>query len=85
MENKRYALSIAEDGRILHATYEEFATEDMPIVDVLPEGDIYEYRYVDGEYTHDPLPEPEEPENPETETSVWDELDAAYQEGVDSV
>lgn len=31
-----------------------------------------------------PETEPEEPE-PEPETSVWDELDAAYQEGVDSV
>ena len=29
-------------------------------------------------------PEQEEPE-PEEPTSVWDELDAAYQEGVDSV
>lgn len=26
-----------------------------------------------------------EPEEPETEQSVWDELDAAYQEGVNSV
>ena len=30
------------------------------------------------------LPEPE-PDDPETESTVWDELDAAYQEGVDSV
>lgn len=30
---------------------------------------------------HDPEPEPE----PVEETSVWDELDAAYQEGVDAV
>ena len=28
------------------------------------------------------IPEPEEPEQPEEELSVWDELDAAYQEGV---
>lgn len=34
------------------------------------------------------MPEAEESEEPEeegSETSVWDELDAAYQEGVDSV
>lgn len=35
------------------------------------------------------MPEPEEPVEPETEASVWDELDAAYtagyQEGVDNV
>ena len=31
------------------------------------------------------MPEPEPIPGPEPETSVWDELDAAYQEGVDSV
>lgn len=31
------------------------------------------------------MPEPELIPEPEPETSVWDELDAAYQEGVDSV
>lgn len=34
------------------------------------------------------MPEPEpvpEPEQPESDTNVWDELDAAYQRGVDSV
>lgn len=31
-----------------------------------------------------PLPMPE-PEEPTTEPTVWDELDAAYQEGVDSI
>lgn len=34
-------------------------------------------------YTYGLIPEPEP--IPEPETSVWDELDAAYQEGVDSV
>ena len=29
-----------------------------------------------------PMPEPESPEEPENEPTVWDELDAAYQEGV---
>lgn len=31
------------------------------------------------------MPEPEPIPEPEPEPSVWDELDAAYQEGVDSV
>lgn len=31
------------------------------------------------------MPEPEPIPEPEEEASVWDELDAAYQEGVDSV
>ena len=81
----KYALNLAENGRILSATYEEFAPEGAPIVDKLPEGDIANYLYVNDQYVNDPLPKEEpEPEVP-SENSVWDELDAAYQEGVDSV
>lgn len=82
----KYALNLAENNRILSATYEEFATDGASIVDELPEGDIANYLYVGGQYKYDPLPEPEQPE-PEvsSENPVWDELDAAYQEGVDSV
>ena len=64
---EKYALNLAEDGRILSATYEQFAVEGMPIVEALPEGDISEYRYVDGEYIHDPLPKPEPVAEPTTE------------------
>ena len=38
-------------------------------------------------WTPGEMPEPEpvpEPEQPESDTNVWDELDAAYQEGVNS-
>ena len=54
-----YALNLSEDKRILSATFEEYATEDMPKVETLPDGDISDYRYVAGEYVYDPLPEPE--------------------------
>lgn len=57
-----YALNIAEDGRILSATYPQYAPADAAIVDTLPEGNLPDYRYVDGEYIYDPLPVPEEPE-----------------------
>lgn len=84
-----YALNLAEDGRVLSAcvVLPEGNYEDMTVVAELPEGNIYEYRYVNGEYIYDPLHAPEEPETEESESgdSVWDELDAAYQEGVDSV
>lgn len=58
----KYALNLAEDGRILSATYEEYAFEGNVLVDELPEGDISEYFYVNGQYVHDPLPttEPEQ-------------------------
>ena len=54
----RYALKLSEDNRILSATYEKYATPDMPIVDELPDGDISEYLYIDGEYVYSPVPEP---------------------------
>lgn len=39
----------------------------------------------DGSWTPLPVPEPEPIPEPGPETSVWYELDAAYQEGVNSV
>lgn len=57
-----YALSLTADGRILSATFPQHATEDAVIVETLPEGDISQYRYSDGEFLLDPLPEPEETE-----------------------
>ena len=54
-----YALNLAEYNRILSATFEEYATADMPKVDTLPDGDITDYLYVDGQYVYEPLPEPE--------------------------
>lgn len=78
-----YALNLANDGRILSATYPKYAPADAVIVEALPDGDISDYLYQDGSYVYDPLPEPEEPETPDTDPSVWDELDAAYQSGYD--
>ena len=52
----KYALSLAKDGRILSSTYEQFATENAVLVDSFPEGDITEYKYIDGEYVHEPIP-----------------------------
>lgn len=69
-----YALHIAEDGRILSATYPQYAPADAVIVDVLPEGDISDYLYVDGQYVYDPLPEPEQPEAEATTDDVLNAL-----------
>ena len=60
-----YALNLDTDNRILSATFEEYATEDMPKVETLPDGDVTDYKYIDGVYVYDPLPEPEPtPEEP---------------------
>ncbi len=64
----KYSLNLGENGRILSVcvciegqTYEN-------IVDSFPDGDVSEYRYVDGEFIHDPLPKPEpEPAEPTAE------------------
>ena len=58
----KYALNLDTDGRILSATYEEYADVDAVLVDELPEGDISDYLYINGRYEYDPFPKPE-PEN----------------------
>ena len=59
-----YALNLNEEKRILSATFEEYASEDMVKVETLPDGNLSDYKYIDGEFVYDPLPcEPEiEPE-----------------------
>lgn len=59
-----YALNLAEDGRVLSVTFEEFAVEGMPIVDNIPEGDVSQYRYENGEFVYDPVPVKEVEELP---------------------
>lgn len=47
----KYALNIdSETNAVLSATYEQFAWEGCVIVDHLPEGDITDYDFIDGEY-----------------------------------
>ena len=75
-----YALKLATDNRILSAwkVLPNGNYDGMPIVDTLPEGNLPDYLYVNGEYVYDPLPVQEPPA---PEPTVWDELDAAYQSG----
>ena len=56
-----YALNLDKDNRILSATYDQYAPVSQPRVDELPEGDISDYKYVNGEYVYDPIPVPPEP------------------------
>lgn len=55
---------------------------------IMTMGGAYRYKLVDGvpvECTAEEIAEQEEANKPVPTLSVWDELDAAYQEGVDSV
>ncbi len=56
---EKYSLNLGKDNRVLSVcpcldgqTYEN-------IVNSFPDGDVTEYRYVDGEFIHDPEPKPE--------------------------
>lgn len=74
-ENKLYALNLAEDGRVLSATEDQYGAEGQPRVETLPEDDIYDYKYIDGEFVYDPLPAPPEPPAPaETTDDVLNAL-----------
>lgn len=66
----KYALKLAEDGRILFATYPKYASQDAVLVDELPEGDLHDYCYVDGEFIYDPIPVEEVEEEPSLEARV---------------
>ena len=46
----RYALNVGSDGRIESVTYEKYASPGQPIVDALPEGNIYSYDYINGAF-----------------------------------
>lgn len=84
-----YALNLdPEDNRVLSATEDKYGAEGQPRVDHLPDDDISDYRFIDGEFVYDPLPKPPEPE-PEPEPSggdyvTYDELAKAIKEGVNS-
>ena len=58
----KYALNIAEDSRILSATFEKYAPVGAVLVDSLPDGNIVDYLYQNGEFVYSPLPVPEVPE-----------------------
>jgi hypothetical protein len=72
---KKYKINIAEDGRVLSATYAKYGAPGQPEVDELPRH-LSDYRYVDGELVHDPLPkpEPEKPEKPAKKMTVEERL-----------
>lgn len=83
----KFALNLAEDNRILSAckVLPNGNYDGMPLVDVLPEGNIYEYLYTDGEYIYDPLPKPEDPEVPTSEEVTVADMAIAITEGVNEV
>lgn len=57
-----YALNLSDDKRILSVCIALLTTPDtLPRVDLLPDGEVTDYRYENGEYIYDPLPDPPNP------------------------
>ena len=52
----KYALNLADDGRILSVTYEKYASADAVLVDELPEGNLNDFRW-NGGFIYDPIQE----------------------------
>lgn len=73
MREDERVLELGEDGRVVSVAWYRVPPAGALIVprSALPEGDVTQYRYVDGAFVHDPLPEPEpEPEPPTAEERI---------------
>ena len=71
-----YSLNLAEDNRILSACVCLEGFEYSNIVETLPDGYITDYKYIKGEFIHDPDPEPQ-PDPPEPQPTLEERMDAA--------
>ena len=82
-----YALNIAENGRILSVTYSKYAFKDNVLIETLPDGNISDYLFIDNAYIYDPIPKNDSniEQTQGSNLSVYDEFEAAYQEGVNSI
>ena len=60
----KYALNLAEDGRVLSVTYPEYAPFESIKVSEIPDGNVSDYIYEDGNFIYDPLPKIEIKEIP---------------------
>lgn len=67
------ALILNQDKRILSTAPDECVAAHYPRVETLPEGKITDYKYIEGEFIYEPLPQMEEPEPVPT---MIDELEA---------
>lgn len=63
---RKIVLGLNEENRITSAYYmlPNGNYDGLPIVDSLPDGDILDYLYVDGEFIYDPIPTVEPAETP---------------------
>lgn len=79
-----YALNLDRSGRCLSAAPAKYAPAGAALAQSLPDGNLHEYRYENGQYIYDPLPvsAPDELESYEATTA---DMAAAILEGVNDV
>lgn len=55
-----FVLNLNEDNRILSACFNnEYIDKSLPRVEELPDGDLYKWLFVNGEYIYSPIVEDE--------------------------
>lgn len=81
-----YALNLGPDGRCLSAAPANLAPIGATLVPYLPDGNLYDYRYKEGIYIYDPVPESEsEPAEVASDEVTTADMAAAILEGVNDV
>lgn len=71
------AIKVAADGRLLPAQFPFGDNPEEAIhVESLPEGNVLDYKYINGEFVYDPLPIPEPEPEPEPEPTQLDRIEA---------
>lgn len=63
-----FALSLDTDGRILSVCECIEGVDYSIMVDSFPDGNVRDYKYINGEYVHEPLPKPEKEPTVEEDT-----------------
>lgn len=63
-----FALNLDTDGRVLSVGECIEGIEYDVVVESFPDGDVGDYKYINGEYIHDPLPKPEKEPTVEEDT-----------------
>lgn len=74
-----YVLNLAENGRVLSAGEYAIIPDGATIVDSIPEGNLADYLYIDGQFVHDPLPVTEDPDSMPSDAERIAELEEALE------
>ena len=74
-----HVLNLAADGRVLSAGEYAVIPEGAMVVDSIPEGNLADYLYIDGQFVHDPLPATEDPDDLPSDSERIAELEEALE------